>query len=93
MLKRLEIYNGYREKSGYLPIKIGIGINTGLLILGTVGTEKRMDGTVISDAVNLSARIETLTKNYSTPLLISHHTYAALINPEDFAIRMIDWLP
>jgi Adenylate and Guanylate cyclase catalytic domain. len=49
-----------------------------------------MDGTVISDAVNLSARIENLTKNYKSPLLISHHTYAALINPEAYAIRMID---
>ncbi len=90
MLKRLEIYNSYRENSGCQAIKIGIGINTGLLILGTVGTEKRMDGTVISDAVNLSARIETLTKDYSTPLLISHHTYATLIKPENYAIRIID---
>ncbi len=90
MLKQLVVYNGYRKNSGYKPIKIGIGINTGLLILGTVGTEKRMDGTVISDAVNLAARIENLTKNYDTPLLISHHTYAALTNPENYAIRMID---
>lgn len=90
MLRRLQIYNGYRDNSGYQPIKIGIGINTGLLILGTVGTEKRMDGTVISDAVNLSSRIEALTKYYSTPLLISHHTYESLARPENFAIRMID---
>ncbi len=90
MLRRLDIYNGYRNNSGYRPIKIGIGLNTGTLILGTVGVEKRMDGTVISDAVNLSARIENLTKNYSTPLLITHHTYRALKNPNEYAIRMID---
>lgn len=90
MLKQLEVYNGYRDSSGYQSIKTGIGINTGSLILGTVGTEKRMDGTVISDAVNLSSRIETLTKSYNTPLLISHHTYASLIKPENYAIRMID---
>lgn len=90
MLKHLEVYNDYRNNSSYQSIKIGIGINTGLLILGTVGTEKRMDGTVISDAVNLSARIETLTKDYGTPLLISHHTYASLAEPENYAIRMID---
>lgn len=90
MLKQLEIYNGFRKNSGYCPINIGIGINTGSLILGTVGTEKRMDGTVISDAVNLSSRIESLTKNYKVSLLITHHTYAALKNPENYAIRMID---
>ena len=65
-------------------------LNTGLLILGTVGGEKRMDGTVISDAVNLSSRIEDLTKNYKVPLLITHHTFMALRHPENYAIRMVD---
>jgi class 3 adenylate cyclase/CheY-like chemotaxis protein len=90
MLNQLQIYNGYRKNSGYIPINIGIGINTGSLMLGTVGTEKRMNGTVMSDAVNLSARIESLTKNYKVPLLITHHTFMALKNPDKYAIRMID---
>ncbi len=90
MLKSLENYNRTRKKEQQEPIYVGIGINTGLLILGTVGGEKRMDGTVISDAVNLSSRIEDLTKNYKVPLLITHHTFMALRHPENYAIRMVD---
>lgn len=90
MLKSLENYNAIRKNDQQEPIYVGIGINTGLLILGTVGGEKRMDGTVISDAVNLSSRIEDLTKNYKVPLLITHHTFMALRHPENYAIRMVD---
>jgi len=90
MLKCLEIYNDHRKNSNYPPIKIGIGINTGSLILGTVGGQKRMDGTVMSDSVNLAARTESLTKDYKVSLLITHHTFKALKNPDNYAIRMID---
>jgi len=90
MLQQLIEYNRQRVEKGDMPIQIGIGINTGTLMLGTVGGPHRMDGTVISDAVNLAARIEELTKNYGVSLLISHHTYSRLQQREDYAIRMID---
>jgi signal transduction histidine kinase/class 3 adenylate cyclase/ActR/RegA family two-component response regulator len=90
MLCQLKKYNEHREIVGYVPIQIGIGINTGLLMLGTVGGQKRMDSTVISDAVNLASRMEGLTKNYGVPLLISHQTYLGLLNPTAYAIRRID---
>lgn len=90
MLKHLETYNQLRKNDSRAPIHIGIGINTGSLILGTVGGEKRMDGTVVSDSVNLASRIESLTKHYKVPLLITHHTFAALKSPVNYAIRMID---
>ncbi|MCZ0900498.1 adenylate/guanylate cyclase domain-containing protein, partial [Microcoleus sp. HI-ES] len=64
MLHRLAEYNEYCANAGCAPIQIGIGINTGSLMLGTVGGPNRMDGTVISDAVNLASRVESLTKNY-----------------------------
>ena len=90
MLCQLKKYNEHREIVGYVPVQIGIGINTGLLMLGTVGGQKRMDSTVISDAVNLASRMEGLTKNYGIPLLISHQTYLGLLNPTAYAIRRID---
>ncbi len=90
MLQRLGEYNQRREQQQELPIQIGIGINSGSLMLGTVGGHHRMDGTVISDAVNLASRIEGLTKNYEVSLLISHHTYSRLQDPHRYAIRRID---
>jgi len=90
MLNKLVEYNQHRTNSGYKPIHIGIGINTGLLMLGTVGEPNRMDGTVISDAVNLASRTEGLTKNYGVSLLITHQTFQRLQNPTDYAIRRID---
>ena len=90
MLHQLREYNQGRQRAGYKAIEIGIGINTGLLMLGTVGGHNRMDGTVISDAVNLAARIENLTKNYGVSLLISHKTFSQLQDPNNYAIRIID---
>ena len=90
MLHILTNYNQDRQRVGYVPIQIGIGINSGSLMLGTVGGKSRMDSTVISDAVNLASRIEGLTKYYSVPLLISHQTLERLRNPADYAIRIVD---
>ncbi|MEG3991336.1 adenylate/guanylate cyclase domain-containing protein [Microcoleus sp. S28C3] len=90
MLNTLTNYNEHRQKVGYIPIQIGIGINSGSLMLGTVGGKSRMDSTVISDAVNLASRIEGLTKDYGVPLLISQQTLERLRNPADYAIRIVD---
>jgi predicted ATPase/class 3 adenylate cyclase/GAF domain-containing protein/tRNA A-37 threonylcarbamoyl transferase component Bud32 len=90
MLHRLAEYNEYCANAGCAPIQIGIGINTGSLMLGTVGGPNRMDGTVISDAVNLASRVESLTKNYGVSLLITQPTYSRLKNPSQYAIRTLD---
>ncbi len=90
MLERLKEYNQHRSNSGYPPVRIGIGINTGSLMLGTVGGSNRMDSTVISDAVNLAYRLESLTKEYLAPLLISHHTFLELQDANQYCIRLID---
>lgn len=90
MLKELEKFNDRRRKEQLEPIKIGIGLNTGQLILGTVGGVNRMDGTVISDSVNLASRIESLTKEYGSRLLISDSTYLGLKHPEQFQIRELE---
>ena len=90
MLQCLEEYNDGRQRAGYRPIRIGIGINTGIVILGTVGGAERMDGTVIGDAVNLAARIERMTKEYRASVLISEYTLYCLDRPELWSIRFLD---
>jgi hemerythrin-like metal-binding protein len=92
MLERLDAYNHGRTRAGYLPMRIGIGVNTGFVMMGTVGGSGRMDGTVISDAVNVSSRLEDLTKTYGVPLLISEHTLHSLENAGRYQIRFLDRL-
>ena len=90
LLERLEAYNAGRQRAGYRPIKIGIGINTGIVILGTVGGAARMDGTVIGDAVNLAARLERLSKGYGVSILVSEYTLYSLDEPSLWLIRFLD---
>ncbi|MCX7965152.1 MAG: bacteriohemerythrin [Syntrophorhabdaceae bacterium] len=90
MLEELEAYNLELEKEGHKSIKIGIGINTGLMMLGIIGGRHHMESTVISDAVNLASRIESMTKNYMTSILISEHTYYSLHDPSAYHIRFVD---
>ncbi|HEY6897651.1 MAG TPA: hemerythrin domain-containing protein [Rhodocyclaceae bacterium] len=92
MLRRLVNYNQGRARAGYVPIRIGIGVNTGMVMMGTVGGPNRMDSTVIGDAVNLASRLEGLTKNYGTPLIISEHTYHSLEDKNAYCIRFLDRL-
>ncbi|MGB3693532.1 MAG: ATP-binding protein, partial [Spirulinaceae cyanobacterium] len=89
MLQSLNEYNLTRQRPSRQPLRIGIGINTGNLMLGTVGGKSRMDGTVISDAVNLASRVESITKDYEVALLITQATFADLKNSDDYAIRII----
>ncbi|MDY7012208.1 MAG: ammonium transporter, partial [Cyanobacteriota bacterium] len=90
MLKMLAEYNTTRQRPERLPFNIGIGINTGSLMLGTIGGRIRMDGTVIGDTVNLASRIESLTKYYGVQLLMSEQTLLALEQPDFFDSRLID---
>lgn len=89
MLKNLANYN-LTPNSKQPPLNIGIGIHTGQLMLGTIGGENRMDGTVISDAVNLASRVENLTKTYGVALLITEFTYLKLVDPLKYHIRVVD---
>jgi hemerythrin-like metal-binding protein len=90
MLYELAIFNEDRSRAGLVPVKIGIGLNTGFMMLGTVGGKGRMESTVISDAVNLASRIETMTKDYEISLLITEHTYYSLQDTSKYRMRFAD---
>jgi predicted ATPase/class 3 adenylate cyclase len=81
------------RRSAYLSqplLQMGIGVNTGFMVLGVIGGRNRMQCSFIGDTANLAARIEQLTKVYRARLLISQHTYQGLKDPNVFAIRMVD---
>lgn len=88
--KRVHEYNEQRLEKGYLPLKIGIGIHVGQMMLGMVGEENRMQGDAFSDNVNLTARLEGLTKFYGVSLLISEQTLEHLSNSAKYQIRFLD---
>jgi class 3 adenylate cyclase len=91
MLKELGEYNEELIRSGHEPIRIGIGLNTGAMMLGIVGGDSRMEGTVISDAVNVASRLEELNKRYGTSILIGETTFDSLRDPQTRSwIRLID---
>ncbi|MDX1810918.1 MAG: adenylate/guanylate cyclase domain-containing protein, partial [Gammaproteobacteria bacterium] len=81
MINRLEDVNQWLMNKGLDPIAIGIGIHTGEAILGNIGSENKLDYTIIGDNVNLASRIEGLTKHYGASVLITEDTYQQLQNP------------
>ncbi|MCB1140571.1 MAG: adenylate/guanylate cyclase domain-containing protein, partial [Leptospiraceae bacterium] len=74
MRRELLEFNKYRLENGYIPIDIGVGMHTGVLMLGTIGEEERMESTVIADAVNLASRLEGLTKKMGAHIIVSEDT-------------------
>ena len=77
MISALKDFNNL-HKELRSPLEVGIGIHTGEVIAGNIGSDKRLDYTVIGDNVNLSSRIESLTKFYKCPILITQSTYEEL---------------
>jgi len=86
----LQLLNKGRNAAGYRSLRIGIGLNTGMLMMGTIGHEDRLSTTVIGDTVNLTARLESLTKEYFTPILVSEFTVSKLEEKNKTYLREID---
>ena len=78
MISSLFEWNVHRALDGRQPIDRGIGLNTGMVVAGNIGSPKRMDFTMIGDGVNLASRLESACKQYSARILISEHTFARL---------------
>ncbi len=90
MQKQVTKHNIQREKKHLIPINIGIGLHTGNLMLGIIGEAERMEGTVISDAVNLAARMEGLTKRYGASIVMSAKMLKGLDDPTAYDMRILD---
>jgi len=83
-------YNEERTRDGFDPIGIGVGLHLADLMLGIIGSEDRMQGAVVADAVNLAARIEGLNKMYGSYVSLSDETFFAIREPNKYRHRFID---
>lgn len=90
MQRTVAAYNEERARAGYPPIGIGVGLHHAELMLGIIGSEDRMQGAVVADAVNLAARIEGLNKLYGSSIALSDQTLQAMREPDRFRHRFID---
>lgn len=88
MIDSLNEFNKWELQQGRDEFKIGIGINYGVVTVGNIGSEKKMDYTVIGDMVNLASRLEGLTKKYRESIIISESLYKKVGG--DFPCRMLD---
>jgi len=88
-LHQVALYNQVRRERGYTLIQVGIGIHTGKMMLGTVGEPERMQSDLLSDAVNLTTRLEGLSKEYGGSIIISDEYLQRLPDPAAYKLRFL----
>ncbi|MGA8956756.1 MAG: adenylate/guanylate cyclase domain-containing protein [Pseudolabrys sp.] len=94
MLSRVETLNRQREQQAnetgqrFIPIKVGVGINTGKCVVGNMGSDLRFNYSVLGDPVNLASRLEGQSKNYGVPIILGSKTASSL--RDTFAVLELD---
>lgn len=86
---KLKEYNAERIAENRLPIRLGLGLNAGPLIMGIIGDNSRTDPAVISDTVNTASRMEGLTKHYGVNIIVSERFVQRLENPDHYNFRFL----
>lgn len=96
MLERIDTLNKVRETEAengghvYIPINVGVGLNTGTCVVGNMGSNLRFDYSVLGDSVNLASRLEGQSKEYGFPIIVGSNT--ALAVKDKFAILELDFI-
>ena len=88
--RKVEEFNQQWTADGHHNIAVGVGIHIGHITVGTIGDHNRLQADVLSDCVNLCARLESLTKVYHVSLLLSEDVVQRLQNPEHYEMRLLD---
>jgi adenylate cyclase len=89
MLQELHRLRDQWQARGIPPLNIGVGLNSGPMSVGNMGSSSRFDYTVMGDAVNLSSRLEGANKEYGTNIIISESTLTA-VREDGFVVRFLD---
>jgi len=89
MQEELDRYNLVREEQGRVPLRIGIGMHTGPLMMGIIGDTLRLEAGVVSDTVNTAARMEGLTKHFGINVLLSEPTFQELNDEQKRSLRKL----
>ena len=87
MVQRLKELNDELESEGLMPINIGIGINTGEVVVGNMGSNNRFDYSILGDAANLASRLEGQSKGYGVTIILGEETATAVEN-ELFSVEL-----
>jgi adenylate cyclase len=96
MLERIDELNKLREQEAeegghaYIPLNVGVGLNTGVCVVGNMGSDLRFDYSVLGDSVNLASRLEGQSKEYGFPIIVGSRTARAV--KEKFAILELDFI-
>jgi adenylate cyclase len=96
MLERIDVLNAQREleakerDQAFIPLNVGVGLNTGVCVVGNMGSDLRFDYSVLGDSVNLASRLEGQSKEYGFPIIVGSRT--ALAVKDKFAILELDFI-